>query len=107
MGRALVSNQRWHEEVFVKGGARHLVVISNDANDVVPCFYIKVWDITVNRKVKDWDSFSDLVLHGNQTDQFGRLLNSFIDPHEYHSDGVCHPTMAAALEGLAQLKRGL
>ncbi len=107
MGRAAISSERWHEEVFMRGGARWLAVISNDANDLMPCFYIKVWNITANRRIRDYSSFSEITMFGDQTDGLGHVLDSFIDPCEYYSDGVCYQTMATALMGLKELKRKL
>jgi hypothetical protein len=101
----LVSSPQWYEEVFTRKGTRWLIIISNDANDWVPCFYIKVWDITANRKVHDYESFSEIVIHGNQMDKFGtNFLPTYIDFNSYSSDGICHKTMAGALAGLKELK---
>jgi len=98
----LVSSPVWHEEVFMRKRSRWLVVISNDANDWEPCFYIKAWDITKDRHIKNFGDLSD-----NAPLAYGPAWKGMLDWDvwaNYVSDRICHPTMAAALAGLTALK---
>ena len=103
----MIRTPTWYEKVFRRGGRRYLAIISNDNNDVEPCFYIKVWNITANKKVRDWSTFSDIVIEGNQTNQFGQVLDSWIDFSAYGSNGVCHPTMVGAVRALERFMGGI